>query len=85
MIGPTSPAIVDLGTLLASRCVVCGGKVADGEGFMARYRDQTVRLRCLDCLTRFLADPDRYLTGHSNNRCEGAEPSGSPASEWACD
>lgn len=83
----TAPAfvVVDSTSLPAARCFVCGGGIADGEGFAARYQDRTLRLRCSDCVSLFLADPDRYLAKHSDVCCRETEAEGSPASEWACD
>jgi hypothetical protein len=77
--------IVDSAHPPAARCVVCGGETAEGEGFTARYRERTLRLKCSDCVSRFRADPDRYLAGHADGCCSESHPRGSPASEWACD
>lgn len=65
-------------------CAVCGATVAAGEGLTAVFRDRVVRLRCIDCLVRFTAAPERYLVGTAGSCC-GGEHDQSPASEWPCD
>lgn len=65
-------------------CIVCGGDIPAGEGLTARHGDRILRFKCSGCLSRFRADPDRYLDGHDAGCCEEA-PESSPASEWRCD
>ena len=65
-------------------CIVCGGDIPAGEGLTARHGYRILRFKCSGCLSRFRADPDRYLDGHETGCCEEA-PENSPASEWRCD
>lgn len=67
-----------------ARCLVCGNDIPQGEGLTVRYEDQTLRFKCGGCLTRFEADPGRYLAGHEAGCCRD-EQEHSPASEWRCD
>ena len=67
----------------AARCAVCGGEIRAGEGLSLRYGATTVRLRCPDCLERFLRHPERYLEGHAVDCCHDAGDA-SPSSEWTC-
>lgn len=53
----------------AARCVVCGNDVAAGEGLAARWQGRTLRFRCLGCLARFEANPERYLLEHAIDYC----------------
>lgn len=48
------------------RCPVCGSELKPDEGVDAEWRGRTLRFRCLGCLARFEADPDRYLAGHTD-------------------
>ncbi len=68
----------------AASCVVCGNDIAAGEGLTARYHGETLRFKCPGCLTRFSADPERYLAGGPGECCGGHEHA-SPASEWVSD
>ena len=68
----------------AARCLVCGNDIPAGEGLTTRYGDRTLRFKCMGCLTRFEADPERYLAGHEAGCCRD-EREHSPASEWRCD
>lgn len=68
----------------AASCVVCGNDVPAGGGLTARYGDRTLRFKCPNCLSRFEADPDRYLSGQPQGCCNGHHDH-SPASEWQCD
>ncbi len=68
----------------AAQCVVCGNDIPAGEGLTARYVDRTLRFKCPGCLSRFEADPERYLAGPEAGCCNG-EHEHSPASEWRCD
>jgi len=61
----------------AGRCSVCGRYVRDGEGFVSSFRGRRIRLAGDGCLTRFSADPERYLAPDTMTRGPG------PASEWA--
>lgn len=67
-----------------ARCLVCGNDIPSGEGLTMRYGDRTLRFKCPGCMTRFKADPERYLAGHEPSCCKD-EPEHSPASEWRCD
>ena len=68
----------------SARCLVCGNDIPAGRGLTARYRERTLRFKCQGCLTRFEADPERYLAGHEVGCCSD-EHERSPASEWRCD
>ena len=68
----------------AARCAVCGNDIAAGEGLTARYEGRLLRFKCPGCLSRFTADPERYLSGEPAGCC-GAHEGHSPASEWIID
>lgn len=68
----------------SATCLVCGNDIPAGEGLTARYGDRTLRFKCAGCLSRFEADPERYLEGQPQPCCEGTHDQ-SPASEWRCD
>ena len=68
----------------AARCLVCGNDIPAGEGLTARFGARTLRFRCDGCLSRFEADPERYLAGHQAGCCN-EDGAGSPSSEWQCD
>ncbi len=85
MNSPSSIVIRDSTFETAARCVVCGGDVPAGEGLTARYGERTLRFKCPGCLSRFEADPERFLSGHPVGSCEGGDHHHWPASEWACD
>ena len=68
----------------SARCLVCGNDILAGEGLTARYGERTLRFKCPGCLTRFEADPERYLAGHGAGCCND-EQDRSPASEWRCE
>ena len=68
----------------AARCLVCGAEIAAGQGLTARYGQRTLRFKCSSCISRFEADPERYLADHEAGCCRD-EPECSPASEWRCD
>jgi len=55
----------------AATCVVCGKDVAAGAGVTAQFDGRILRFRCPGCLTRFSANPERYLSGGSADCCEG--------------
>jgi hypothetical protein len=76
--------IVDSDYQAAARCLVCGNGIDAGEGVTALLGDRILRFKCPGCLTRFEADPERYLAGHEAGCC-GDEHATSPASEWRCD
>lgn len=65
----------------AASCIVCGSDIAAGDGLTARYGERTLRFKCPGCLSRFEADPERYLAGSDAGCCGGAHEH-SPASEW---
>ncbi len=50
----------------ADRCPVCGNELKDDEGVAVEWRGRALRFRCLGCLARFEADPDRYLSGQTD-------------------
>ena len=62
-------------------CLVCGNEILAAEGVTAQYGDRTLRFKCLGCLTRFEADPERDLEGTAPGCCNGGHDD-SPASEW---
>lgn len=68
----------------SATCLVCGNDIPAGEGLTARYAERTLRFKCAGCLTRFEADPERYLAGHEAGCCD-TEQERSPATEWRCD
>lgn len=68
----------------SATCIVCGGDIPAGEGLTARHGDRILRFKCSGCLSRFRADPDRYLVRHEAECCAETTES-SPASEWRCD
>jgi hypothetical protein len=85
MLNSPTPIIVRDSRLEPSaRCVVCGNDIPAGEGLTARYGERTLRFKCPGCLSRFTADPERYLAGHEAGCCREA-PESSPPSEWGCD
>ena len=45
------------------RCPTCGSALKPAEGVASEWNGRTIRFRCLGCLARFEADPDRYLAG----------------------
>ena len=53
----------------AAQCQVCGKDVPAGEGLTVRYGERTLRLKCPGCLSRFEADPERYLAGEAGECC----------------
>jgi len=68
----------------SATCLVCGHDIPAGEGLTARYGDRILRFKCPGCLSRFEADPERYLARQEQSCCDG-EHDRSPASEWRCD
>ncbi len=80
-----TPFVIHDSTLQpAGQCVVCGNDILASEGVTARYGERTLRFKCRGCLSRFEADPDRYVTGPEAECCNG-EHDHSPPSEWRCD
>ena len=67
-----------------ARCLVCGSGVDAGEGVTALFGGRILRFKCPGCLTRFEADPERYLVDHEPACCQDEHPN-SPPSEWRCD
>lgn len=57
----------------AATCIVCGKEIPADEGVTARFRGQTLRFKCPGCLTRFKADPDRFLSGGPSSCCDGEQ------------
>lgn len=67
----------------AARCLVCGSEIPAGVGFTVGLAGRIVRLRCHGCLSRFEADPERFLAAHPPGCCR-QDGASSLASEW-CD
>ncbi len=84
MTSPASIVIRNSRLEPSATCLVCGNDIPAGEGLTARYGERTLRFKCPGCLSRFEADPERYLAGHEAECCNG-EHEHSPASEWRCD
>jgi hypothetical protein len=84
MNSPSSVVIRDSRLEASACCLVCGSDIPAGEGLTARYGERTLRFKCPGCLTRFEADPERYLAGHEAG-CHKDQQESSPASEWRCD
>lgn len=84
MNSPSSIVIRNSRLEASARCLVCGNDIQAGEGLTARYGDRTLRFKCSGCLSRFEADPERYLAGHEAGCCKD-ELESSPPSEWRCD
>lgn len=84
MIHLSSLVIRDSRLESSATCLVCGNDIPAGEGLTARCGERTLRFKCPGCLSRFEADPERYLAGHEAECCSG-EHEDSPASEWRCD
>ena len=84
MNSPTSIVIRNSRLEPGARCLVCGNDIPAGDGLTARYGDRTLRFKCAGCLSRFEADPERYLAGHEASCCKEDQES-SPPSEWRCD
>lgn len=53
----------------AGTCAVCGNDVAEGRGVTVAYLGQVLRFKCQGCLSRFAAEPDRYLVGGPAGCC----------------
>jgi len=66
----------------AGRCSVCGQFVREGDGFVSTFRGRRIRLTGDGCLTRFTADPERYLAPDALS-LSSEPPDAAPASEWA--
>ena len=80
----TANVIVILGAAQApaGRCAVCGLYVRDGDGFVSTFRGRRIRLTGDGCLSKFTADPERFLAPDALSI--GPEPQeAGPASEWA--
>ncbi|MEP7378087.1 MAG: hypothetical protein ABI725_00840 [Chloroflexota bacterium] len=73
--------LVDSRYDLSAACLVCGGLIEAGEGISARYHGRTLRFKCPGCVDRFLAEPERFLSGHGADCCEDHVES--PSSEWS--
>ena len=63
------PVVVDVAAETSATCLVCGKEIPPGEGMSARYGDQILRFKCPGCLSRFRADPERYLSGGPSSCC----------------
>lgn len=73
---------LDPGEQPAGVCLVCGNDIGAGEGITASYRGRVLRFKCPGCLSRFRADPEPFLAGHTAGCCGGSHDH-SPASEWS--
>ena len=65
--------VIDSAGQAAATCAVCGKDVAAESGVTARFDGRTLRFRCQGCLSRFAADPERYLSGGPSVCCDGEE------------
>ena len=65
--------VVDASPQGPATCVVCGKEIAPGSGVTARFDGQILRFKCPGCLSRFAADPARYLSGGPAACCEGED------------
>jgi hypothetical protein len=74
MSAPTAIVIRPLTFEEGATCVVCANEIAAGAGLTARYGERTLRFKCVGCLARFEADPERYLDG-GPAACCGNDPS----------
>lgn len=72
--------VLDSRDQAAAPCLVCGNDILAGEGVTATYGDRTLRFKCPGCLSRFEADPERYLAGAVAGCCKEGHHH-SPASE----
>lgn len=84
MAGVTELVVVDSTGRIGATCIVCGNDVPPGEGVTASYGDRLLRFKCPDCVTRFEANPEPFLSGQTGGCCGGSHEH-SPASEWRCD
>lgn len=66
----------------ATSCLVCCSPIGAGEGFTAIFHGRVLRFKCAGCLSRFSADPERFISGHAAECCDHQDSS--PYSEW-CD
>ena len=82
MIANADVSLLDSRYSGATTCLVCGSPIGAGEGFTALFHNQVLRFKCAGCLSRFSADPDRFMSGHAADCCDHHDQS--PASEW-CD
>ena len=78
----TEFVLIDSRGQAAAPCIVCGSEIGPDEGITATFGGRTLRFKCDGCLSRFQADPDRYLAGPAGGCCGGAHDH-SPASEWS--
>jgi hypothetical protein len=63
------------------RCLVCGEEIVAGQGIPVMHAGEVFHLKCEGCVSRFVADPDRYVR-EREDRCCQHDVSESPASEW---
>lgn len=68
--------VVDSAAQAAATCAVCGNAIPAGEGVTARFGGRTLRFKCPGCMSRFAADPDRYLSEGSSSCCEDEHADG---------
>ncbi len=85
LVSQNEPVLLDSRYQPAATCLVCGGQIESGAGLTALLGERTLRFKCAGCLTRFEAEPERYLAGHPTSCCDDRSHDHSPASEWACD
>lgn len=74
---------VDSGRMPATSCLVCDNEVPAGEGITAVLGGRTLRFKCPGCVTRFEADPERYLAGQTTGCCKDGHADAPVISDWA--
>lgn len=80
----TTPELaVDSAAPAAVTCLVCGNEIARGEGVTERFGGRVLRFKCPGCLSRFRADPDRYLGGGPASCCGGEGHAGAAEAQCA--
>jgi len=62
-VSPKDFALLSRETQPEGRCAVCGTELKAGEGLTVVSNGTVMRFRCLGCLARFEADPERFLAG----------------------
>ena len=71
--------VIDSAPQGSAACVVCGDKIAAGQGVTARYEGRTLRFRCQGCLGRFAEDPAPFLAGHTEQWCSDLRGASRPS------
>lgn len=70
--------VVDVPVEGVATCIVCGKNIPAGGGVSTRLRGQILRFKCPGCLSRFRADPDRYLSGGPSACCDDEHEDATP-------